>query len=295
MSEVTTLREFGAAVSGRVAQRLTRQRLLQLLATYAIVAVAAAALVLGSAAWMAGHRAAVVVVAAALAAAGAVGLLVIRRGGESSRLAPAARGPVARRNGFAVDELVVYPAHGVGRIIAIEQQEVAGLDLELFVIEFAREKLKLRVPTAKTTSVGLRKLSEPPVLQKALENLEGLPRTIRANHWREECDAKIFSGDIGAIAEVVRDLYRSGDDRAPSSAERALYQVALQRLAAEIAAVRGVDESEAVRDIEQIMAAVSNRHVGSGDREPGERVEFSERDQGGAAGAEDAGRRRRVP
>ena len=116
-----------------------------------------------------------------------------------------------QRQGFKTNEFIVYPAHGVGQIIAIEEQEVAGAKLELFVINFVKDKMTLRVPTAKIAAVGMRKLAEGAVVKRALETLKGRAR-IKRTMWSrraQEYEAKINSGDIVAIAEVVRDLYRS--------------------------------------------------------------------------------------
>ncbi|HEY6028082.1 MAG TPA: CarD family transcriptional regulator, partial [Pseudolabrys sp.] len=116
-----------------------------------------------------------------------------------------------QRQGFKTGEFIVYPAHGVGQIIAIEEQEIAGAKLELFVINFIKDKMTLRVPTAKIVSVGMRKLAEPPLVKRALETLKGRAR-IKRTMWSrraQEYEAKINSGDIVAIAEVVRDLFRS--------------------------------------------------------------------------------------
>ena len=121
------------------------------------------------------------------------------------------RRSLTQRQGFKTNEFVVYPAHGVGQILAIEEQEIAGAKLELFVINFIKDKMTLRVPTAKVANVGMRKLSEPALVKKALETLKGRARVKRTMWSRraQEYEAKINSGDIVAIAEVVRDLYRS--------------------------------------------------------------------------------------
>src|SRR6185437_2798792 len=117
--------------------------------------------------------------------------------------------PLTQRQGFKTNEFVVYPAHGVGQILAIEEQEIAGARLELFVINFMKDKMTLRVPTAKVANVGMLKLSEPVLVKKALETLKGRARVKRTMWSRraQEYEAKINSGDIVAIAEVVRDLY----------------------------------------------------------------------------------------
>jgi CarD family transcriptional regulator len=156
------------------------------------------------------------------------------------------------RLGFKLNEFVVYPAHGVGQIVALEEQEVAGFRLELFVINFTKDKMTLRVPTSKVTGVGMRKLSEPDVAKKSLDILTGRAR-IKRTMWSrraQEYEAKINSGDINAIAEVVRDLYRSDAQPEQSYSERQLYEAALDRMMREIAAVQKLSEIEALKVIE---------------------------------------------
>jgi CarD family transcriptional regulator, regulator of rRNA transcription len=161
-----------------------------------------------------------------------------------------------QRQGFKTNEFIVYPAHGVGQILAIEEQEVAGAKLELFVINFVKDKMTLRVPTAKIASVGMRKLAEPPLVRRALETLKGRAR-IKRTMWSrraQEYEAKINSGDIVAIAEVVRDLYRSETQPEQSYSERQLYEAALDRLSREISAVQKITETEAIKEIEAALA-----------------------------------------
>jgi len=161
-----------------------------------------------------------------------------------------------QRQGFKTNEYIVYPAHGVGQIMAIEEQEVAGAKLELFVINFVKDKMTLRVPTAKVAAVGMRKLAEGALVKRALETLKGRAR-IKRTMWSrraQEYEAKINSGDIVAIAEVVRDLFRSESQPEQSYSERQLYEAALDRLSREIAAVQHVTETEAVKEIEGALA-----------------------------------------
>ena len=161
-----------------------------------------------------------------------------------------------QRQGFKTSEFIVYPAHGVGQIVAIEEQEVAGYKLELFVISFVKDKMTLRVPTAKISSVGMRKLAEPPIVKRALDTLKGRAR-IKRTMWSrraQEYEAKINSGDIVAISEVVRDLYRSESQPEQSYSERQLYEAALDRLSREIAAVQRLTETEAIKEIEAALA-----------------------------------------
>lgn len=164
--------------------------------------------------------------------------------------------PVTSRHGFKTSELIVYPAHGVGRIIGIEEQEIAGISLELFVIEFEKDKMTLRVPTSKLASVGMRKLAEDGVLKKAMETLKGKAR-IKRTMWSrraQEYEAKINSGDLIAIAEVVRDLYRSEAQPEQSYSERQLYEAALDRMSRELAAVDRSDERGAMQRITEVLA-----------------------------------------
>ncbi|MCP5075328.1 MAG: CarD family transcriptional regulator [Rhodobacteraceae bacterium] len=162
----------------------------------------------------------------------------------------------SKRNAdFNPDDFVVYPAHGVGKVIKIEEQEIAGTNMELFVISFEKDKMTLRVPTAKATAVGMRGLSSPEVVTRALETLKGRARVKRAMWSRraQEYEQKINSGDLISIAEVVRDLHRSDDQREQSYSERQLYEAALERLTREVAAVDGIDEIKAQQRVDDVL------------------------------------------
>jgi len=160
-----------------------------------------------------------------------------------------------QRFGFETNEYVVYPTHGVGRIVSIEEQEIAGCRLELFVINFEKDKMTLRVPTSKTQSAGMRKLSDESVMARALDTLRGRARVKRTMWSRraQEYEAKINSGDLITIAEVVRDLYRSDTQPEQSYSERQLYEAALDRMAREIAAAQDVDESIAIQKVAEAL------------------------------------------
>jgi CarD family transcriptional regulator len=161
-----------------------------------------------------------------------------------------------QRQGFKTGEFIVYPAHGVGQITDIEEQEVAGFTLELFVINFAQDKLTLRVPTTKVESAGMRKLSDDTRIAKSLKTVQGRAR-IKRTMWSrraQEYEAKINSGDIVFIAEVVRDLFRSENQPEQSYSERQLYEAALDRMAREISAVNKISSTEAVAEIEKNLA-----------------------------------------
>jgi CarD family transcriptional regulator len=167
-----------------------------------------------------------------------------------------------RRFGFETNQYVVYPTHGVGRIVAIEEQEIAGCRLELFVINFEKDKMTLRVPTSKSQSAGMRKLSDDTVMTRALDTLRGRARVKRTMWSRraQEYEAKINSGDLITIAEVVRDLYRSDTQPEQSYSERQLYEAALDRMAREIAAAQDVDESIAVQKVAEALTKGGRLH-----------------------------------
>ena len=158
---------------------------------------------------------------------------------------------------FKVGDLAVYPAHGVGQIVSIEEQQVAGISLELFVISFEKDKMTLRVPTNKAVQIGMRSLSSPDVILKAMTTLKGKAKVKRAMWSRraQEYEQKINSGDLIAIAEVVRDLHRSDDQREQSYSERQLYEAALERLTREVAAVDNGDEAAATKRVDEVLVS----------------------------------------
>jgi CarD family transcriptional regulator len=164
--------------------------------------------------------------------------------------------PVNQRHGFKIGESIVYPAHGVGQIVGIEEQEIAGMSLELFVIQIEKDKLTLRVPTARLEAAGIRKLAEDNIVSRAMETLKGRAR-IKRTMWSrraQEYEAKINSGDLISIAEVVRDLYRSETQPEQSYSERQLYESALDRMAREIAVVDKLDERTAMQRITEVLS-----------------------------------------
>lgn len=161
-----------------------------------------------------------------------------------------------QRQGFKIGEFIVYPSHGVGQVTNIEEQEVAGHKLELFVINFEQDKLLLRVPVAKIEAAGMRKLAELTTVEKSLKTVQGRARVKRTMWSRraQEYEAKINSGSLIMIAEVVRDLFRSENQPEQSYSERQLYEAALDRMAREISAVNKISTTEAVVEIEKNLA-----------------------------------------
>ena len=162
---------------------------------------------------------------------------------------------------FRPSEFVVYPAHGVGQILAIEVQTVAGACLEYFAIYFAKSKMRLHVPTRKAPNIGMRKLSSSATIEQARLTLSEAPRRVRGNwsRWVNKYEAKIKTGDILALAEATRDLYRRSANSEQSYSERQLYTVALHRLAEEVAMVEGITEENAVSELEALLLSRLNR------------------------------------
>jgi CarD family transcriptional regulator len=158
------------------------------------------------------------------------------------------------RLGFKASDFVVYPAHGVGRILSIEEQTVVGASMEFFVIFFTKIKLTVRVPVRKAANIGMRKPSDLSSVQGVKQILSETPRKGRGNWSRlaQEYESKINSGDIVAIAEVARDLFRPGDS-GQSFSERQLFVLAFDRLCGEIALVDGISEEKAANELEGLL------------------------------------------
>lgn len=182
--------------------------------------------------------------------------------------------PVTRNSakGFRVNEYIVYPSHGVGQIIEIAEQEIQGQSLDLFVVNFEREKMVLRVPIAKATQTNrMRKLADKTMLNNAMKTLRGRAR-IKRTMWSrraQEYEAKINSGDLIAIAEVVRDLYRNDTQPEQSYSERQLYEAALDRMAREVAVIHKISEAETVLQLEDVLYQATIKTV----PKPAEKIE----------------------
>ena len=162
---------------------------------------------------------------------------------------------VAKALSFDVGDYVVYPKHGVGRVIELQKQEIAGMQLELYVLRFEKERMTLRVPTNKVESIGMRKLSSDKTLKEALDTLKGKPKVKRTMWSRraQEYEAKINSGELTLIAEVVRDLFRPDDAPEQSYSERQIFEAASSRLARELGAMEQTDEKAALAKILEVL------------------------------------------
>ncbi len=166
------------------------------------------------------------------------------------------------KDGFLPDQYVVYPSHGVGKVIEIEKREIAGQLLEMYVIEFEKEKMTQRVPIGKIKENGVRKVSTKNQLKEIFEILTGKAK-IRRTMWSrraQEYEAKINSGDIKLLAEVVRDLFRSDSQPEQSYSERQLYEASRERLAREVAVIEKTDEQKAIEKMETILNNSNGRN-----------------------------------
>ncbi|WP_017932432.1 CarD family transcriptional regulator [Robiginitomaculum antarcticum] len=162
---------------------------------------------------------------------------------------------------FKVGEHIVYPAHGVGQVTAIDQEVIAGFDIEVYVVMFEQDKMILRVPTAKASTSGMRALSNDLILKDSFTTLRGRAR-IKRTMWSrraQEYEAKINSGDLVLVSEVVRDLHRTDDQPDQSYSERQLYESALDRMVREVAAIKKATRSAAMEDIIETLTAARKR------------------------------------
>ena len=162
---------------------------------------------------------------------------------------------ITKKEQFLPEQYVVYPSHGIGQILEIEKKEIAGQMLTMYVIEFEKEKMILRVPIEKTKEIGVRKVSTKNQLKEIFEILTGKAK-IRRTMWSrraQEYEAKINSGDIKLLTEVVRDLFRSDSQPEQSYSERQLYEAARERLSREVAVIEKTDEQKAIEKMETIL------------------------------------------
>ena len=156
---------------------------------------------------------------------------------------------------FKIGEVVVYPKHGVGEIVKLESMEISSIKTKFYVVKMEQAKLTIRVPLDKQDEVGLRSISSKKTIDEVFKVLKLKPK-IRRIMWSrraQEYDTKIFSGDPIRIAEVVRDLFRKNTQAEQSYSERQMFQVAIERLAREVAAVEKTDYFQSTEKIESIL------------------------------------------
>ena len=191
----------------------------------------------------------------------------------------------APKKNYKVGQHIIYPAHGVGEVIAIEQEVIAGFDIEVYVVKFEQDKMTLRVPTAKAANSGMRALSDELVLKDAFTTLKGKAR-IKRTMWSrraQEYEAKINSGDLILVAEVVRDLHRTEAQPEQSYSERQLYERALDRMMREVAAIRKSSHEAAMDDMIDTLTKARSRQAAKAAKAAEAKAEGNDNAEGEAA------------
>jgi len=170
---------------------------------------------------------------------------------------------------FKTGQFIVYPAHGVGKVTGIEQDVIAGFDIETYVVHFEQDKMTLRVPTAKAATSGMRALSNELILKDSFTTLKGRAR-IKRTMWSrraQEYEAKINSGDLILVSEVVRDLHRTDAQPEQSYSERQLYERATDRMVREVAAIKKVDRGAALEEVLETLTKARTRQAAKAAKE----------------------------
>ena len=159
---------------------------------------------------------------------------------------------------FKAGDNIVYPTHGVGRILTVEKFQYDLVEEQLYVIQFFQDKLTIRVPFSKVKLIGLRDITSNPTMARTLTNLKQKPKIKKAMWSRraQEYDQKINSGDIRLLSDVVRDLFRKDDQTEQSYSERQMFQVAFERYTREYAISYAIKFEEAS---EKILEILNNR------------------------------------
>jgi len=170
---------------------------------------------------------------------------------------------------FKAGQFIVYPAHGVGKVTGVEQEVIAGFDIETYVVHFEQDKMTLRVPTMKAATSGMRALSNELILKDAFTTLKGRAR-IKRTMWSrraQEYEAKINSGDLILVAEVVRDLHRTDAQPEQSYSERQLYERATDRMVREVAAIKKTDRGAALEEVLETLTKARTRQAAKAAKE----------------------------
>ena len=157
-------------------------------------------------------------------------------------------------------EWVVYPTHGVGQVQGIEKQEIAGIAMELLIVEFPQSRLTIRLPMARAQASGLRTISSKDTMKQALGVLKGKSKQRRVMWARraQEYENKLNTGEIMQVAEVLRDLARVSQDPDQSFSERQLYENALSRMSMEMAVLNDMEPKDATSQVEQMLIEIAS-------------------------------------
>ena len=164
---------------------------------------------------------------------------------------------MAKKNAqFKIGETVVYPKHGVGEVVKIETMEVASIKTNFYVVKMEQSKLTIRVPTDKLEQVGLRKISSKKTIEDVFDILKLKPK-IRRIMWSrraQEYEAKISSGKIYELAEVVRDLNKGDDLMVDQSySERQLFEKAYERILSEFKIILNISLEDTQKKLDKAL------------------------------------------
>lgn len=186
---------------------------------------------------------------------------------------------------FKANQHIVYPAHGVGIVTSIDQEVIAGFDIEVYVVHFEQDKMTLRVPTAKAATSGMRALSGELTLKDAFTTLKGRAR-IKRTMWSrraQEYEAKINSGDLILVSEVVRDLHRTDAQPEQSYSERQLYERAIDRMVREVAAIRKESRDAALESVLDTLSKARSRQAAKAAKDAAANADSDDKDGEAAA------------
>ena len=161
-----------------------------------------------------------------------------------------------KNSGFKIGETVVYPKHGVGEIEKIETMEVSNIKTSFYVVKMEQSKLIIRVPLDKKDEVGLRKISSKKIIDEVYSTLMLKPK-IRRIMWSrraQEYEAKISSGKIYELAEVVRDLNKGDDLMVDQSySERQLFEKAYDRILSEFQIILNLSLEDTQKKLDKAL------------------------------------------
>ena len=198
---------------------------------------------------------------------------------------PAAKKAKSGKRLFKPNQHIVYPAHGVGIVTSVDQEVIAGFDIEVYTVHFEQDKMTLRVPTAKAATSGMRALSDELTLKDAFTTLKGRAR-IKRTMWSrraQEYEAKINSGDLILVSEVVRDLHRTDAQPEQSYSERQLYERAIDRMVREVAAIRKETRDASLEDVLDTLSKARSRQAAKAEKDAAANADAEDKDGEAAA------------
>ena len=198
---------------------------------------------------------------------------------------PAAKKAKSGKRIFKPNQHIVYPAHGVGIVTSVDQEVIAGFDIEVYTVHFEQDKMTLRVPTAKAATSGMRALSDELTLKDAFTTLKGRAR-IKRTMWSrraQEYEAKINSGDLILVSEVVRDLHRTDAQPEQSYSERQLYERAIDRMVREVAAIRKETRDASLEDVLDTLSKARSRQAAKAEKDAAANADAEDKDGEAAA------------